>query len=194
VSRARRGHLAQALAADNAPCATTAAPRPRPARASRGFTLLELLVVIVLAGLLLSIVTISVTPDERQSLAREGQRIGHLFALAADEARIRAEPIVWEADLRGYRFVTEVGGERQLITQDDLLRERPWERPLTRLAIYPGTATAPSEVLLDPAAPAVRVPIAREWVQTRWRLELTSDVASVAVDFDEAGKGHVATR
>ena len=36
-----------------------------------GFTLLELLVVIVLAGILLSVVTISATPDDRQQLLAE---------------------------------------------------------------------------------------------------------------------------
>ncbi len=98
-----------------------------------GFTLLEMLVVIVLAGILVSIVTISVAPDPRQKLTREAERIGQLMSLAADEARIRQLPIVWEADLRGYRFVAEVSGERKLLTGDDLLRERNWETPLTRL-------------------------------------------------------------
>lgn len=156
---------------------------------ARGFTLLELLVVMVLAGILLSIVTISVTPDPRQSLAREGQRIGQLFALAADEARIRQQPIVWEADVNGYRFVTEAGGERQLVTGDDLLRERRWERPLTRLAVIERGAQKPSQVVLGPGAPPLRVPIAREWIQPRLRLELANDLAQVAVEFDETGRG-----
>lgn len=159
----------------------------------RGFTLLELLVVMVLAGILLSIVTISVTPDPRQSLAREARRIGQLLALAADEARIRQQPIVWEADVNGYRFVTEVGGERQLLTGDDLLRERSWERPLTRLALVEQGAKQPSQVVLGPGAPPVRVQIAREWIQPRFRLELANDLAQVVVEFDESGRGTLAS-
>lgn len=160
---------------------------------ARGFTLLELLVVMVLAGILLSIVTISVTPDPRQSLAREASRIGQLLALAADEARIRQQPIVWEADVHGYRFVTESGGERQLLAGDDLLRERSWERPLTRLAVVERGAKQPSQVVLGPGAPPVRVPIAREWIQPRFRLELANDLAQVAVEFDEGGRGTLAS-
>jgi general secretion pathway protein H len=168
---------------------------PLSATALHGFTLLEMLVVIVLAGILVSIVTISVTPDPRQALQREASRIGQLFAIAADESRIRQAPIVWEADVTGYRFVTEINGERRLITDDDLLRERQWERPLSRVAVYEAVGSnTPSQVVLGPGAPPVRVPIVREWVQPRWRLELTNDIAQASVAFDEAGRSNVALR
>jgi general secretion pathway protein H len=169
------------------------APQHRyPVRTLRGFTLLELLVVIVLAGILLSIVTVSVTPDPRQDLAREGQRIGQLFSMAADESRIRQQPIVWEADLRGYRFVTEAGGERMLLTGDDMLRERTWERPLSHLAVFEGGGNQPTQVLLAADAPPVRIGVAREWVQPRWRLELANEIARISIEFDETGRGNVA--
>ena len=159
-----------------------------------GFTLLELLVVIVLAGILLSVVTISATPDDRQQLAREAERVGLLFALAADEARIRQRPIYWEADLNGYRFVTIVAGERRLVGDDDLLRERAWREPLKALAMVPAGAKQPSQVLLAPGAPPLRVAIAREWIQSPLRLELSTASAQVAIDFDERGRGTVQPR
>ncbi|MCU0764978.1 MAG: prepilin-type N-terminal cleavage/methylation domain-containing protein [Burkholderiaceae bacterium] len=162
-------------------------------RGARGFTLLELLAVIVLAGILLSIVTISVAPDERQQLAREAERVGQLFALAADEARIRQLPIYWEADLNGYRFVSIVAGERRLLG-DDLLRERAWREPLRTLVMVPAGATRPSQSLLAPGAPPLQVAIAREWIQTPLRLELSTASAQVAIDFDERGRGTVHLR
>jgi general secretion pathway protein H len=168
------------------PCA----PRRRPA----GFTLLELLVVMVLAGILLSLVTVSVTPDPRQQLAREGQRVGQLLALAADEARIRQQPITFEADVNGYRFVSEAGGERQLLNGDDLLRERAWDRTLTRIAILDVGGQRPTQIVLGPGAPPIRIPIAREWIQPRFRLEIANDIAEIAVDFDETGRGTLASR
>jgi general secretion pathway protein H len=161
---------------------------------SRGFTLLELLVVIVLAGILLSVLTISVSTDERQELAREARRVGQLFALAADEARIRQLPIYWEADLTGYRFVTIVGGERRLLASDDLLRERAWREPLHTLALVPAGAEQPSQILLGPGAPPLRVAIAREWIQQPIRLELATASAKVAIDFDERGLGTIEPR
>jgi general secretion pathway protein H len=160
-------------------------PPPRP---RRGFTLLEMLVVIVLAGILVSVVTISVTPDPKQQLTREAQRIGQLMVLASDEARIRQVPIVWEADLRGYRFIAEMAGERQLLTGDDMLRERTWETPLSRLSVQDGAGPQPAQVLLGPGAPPVRMAIAREWVQPRWKLELSNEQATVRLEFDEAGR------
>lgn len=164
-----------------------------PGRCPRaaGFTLIEMLVVIVLAGILISVVTISVTPDPRQKLMREAQRISQLMTLAADEARIRQLPIFWEADLRGYRFVAVVGGERQLLTGDDLLRERAWETPLTRLSVQDGAGPQPAQVLLGPGAPPVRMAIAREWIQPRWRLELSNEDSTVRLDFDESGRSTV---
>jgi len=174
-----------------------APPSLKPLRAPRGgfaltgFTLIEMLVVLVLAGLLISLVSISVTPDPRQKLLRDAQRVGQLMTLAADEARIRQLPIVWEADLRGYRFVAEVSGERQLLTGDDMLRERAWETPLTRLAVQDGAGPQPAQILLGPGAPPVKMAIAREWIQPRWSLELANEEATVRLDFDETGRATV---
>jgi general secretion pathway protein H len=159
-----------------------------PAGRYSGFTLLEMMVVIVLAGILLSIVTVNVTPDPRQQLQREAQRVGQLMGVAADEARIRQQPIAWEADLNGYRFVTEVGGERRLLTDDDLLRERTWDKPMTRVSVLDGAGPQPAQVLLGPGAPPVRVAVAREWVQPRWRLELVNEDGEVRIEFDETGR------
>jgi len=153
-----------------------------------GFTLLELLVVLVLMALLTSLISINAVPDPRQQLAEQARRIGLLLAMASDETRIRQQPLAWEADLRGYRFVSLSGGERVLLAGDDLLHERDWQRPLSRLAI---TRDGQTRALLDPGAPALSVPIAREWVQSRWSLELDDGTAAVAVDFDENGIGSV---
>jgi general secretion pathway protein H len=157
---------------------------------SRGFTLLELLIVIVLIAIATTVITLGGSPDPRQSLVEQAQRLGLLLTLASDEVRIRQQPISWEGDLAGYRFVTEAGGERRLLTEDDLLHERSWPRPLTRLAISrDGRA---QQALLRPDAPALRLPIGREWVQPRWRIELADGSADVTVEFDENGIGRVA--
>jgi len=160
------------------------------ARRLGGFTLLEMLVVLMLIAVLTSVISISAAPDPRQTLTGQAQRLGLLLTLASDEARIRQQPISWEGDLSGYRFVSESGGERQLLTGDDLLHERAWPRPLTRLAIL-REGQLP-QALLSADAPALRLPIAREWVQPRWRIEIADGAANIAVEFDENGIGRVA--
>jgi general secretion pathway protein H len=159
-------------------------------RRGRGFTLLELLVVLVLIAVLTSMITINAAPDPRQALTEQARRLGLLLTLASDEARIRQQPISWEGDLHGYRFVSEAGGERQLLTDDDMLHERAWPQALTRLAI--SREGQLQQALVSPDAPALKLPIAREWVQPRWRIELADGAASVSVEFDENGIGRVA--
>lgn len=162
----------------------------RSSVAGRGFTLLELLVVLVLIAVVTSVISISVTSDPRQSLTEQARRLGLLLSLASDEARIRQQPIAWEGDLNGYRFVTEAGGERQLLSDDDLLHERSWQRPLTLLAI--SREGQLPQAVLSRDAPALRLPIAREWVQPHWKIELADGSVDVILDFDENGIGRVA--
>lgn len=145
-----------------------------------------MLVVLVLIALLTSLVTISTRPDPHQALLREAQRVGLLMSLASDEARMRRQAIDWEADLRGYRFVVESQNDRSTFAADDMLRERQWEAPLTRLAVVDLTSGI-SRVLVNAEAPPLRVPTGSEWVQSPWRLEMGNELAAVAVEFDATG-------
>jgi general secretion pathway protein H len=63
-----------------------------------GFTLLELLVVLVIAGILLGAVAINAMPDDRQWLQSEAQRIALLLQMARDEAIVRNQPVAFEVD------------------------------------------------------------------------------------------------
>ena len=52
----------------------------------RGFTLLELLVVLVIIGLFSGLVLFSVTPNDKRATHREAKRLIHIIQLAQDEA------------------------------------------------------------------------------------------------------------
>jgi general secretion pathway protein H len=108
-------------------------------RRQRGFTLLEMLVVLVIAGILVSLAALSMTRNPRTDLNEEAQRLALLFESAGDEAQVRARPISWMPLEGGFRFDIHTNdGWRPL--RDDLLGPRPWEGGVTGVAIdYPGS-------------------------------------------------------
>lgn len=92
---------------------------------SRGFTLIEMLVVLLIMGLLLGLVSTIVRPDERGQLKIEADRLAQLLEFAGTEARLTGKSIAWTADGPGYRFwrFSEEAGWSE-VRDNDLLRAR----------------------------------------------------------------------
>lgn len=149
-----------------------------PRRGSRGFTLLELLVVLVLAGIMLGMVSFNATPGTRQALQNDAQRIALLLQLARDEAIVRNRPIAFEADANGYRFLIRETNSWQLLEGDELLRPREFQRVPVQLMISP-----PSAATSDP----FRVVFGREPVDRPFVLSLLA--GDVRVDIHANGVG-----
>ncbi|WDD95821.1 GspH/FimT family pseudopilin [Burkholderia sp. FERM BP-3421] len=137
---------------------------------ARGFTLLEMLVVLVIAGLLVSLASLSMRRNPRTDLREEAQRLALLFESAGDEAQVRARPIAWQPTEHGFRFdVRTADGWRPL--RDDLLRPRGWDGGVTGAAIdYPGSDTQPERVVFGTEA-----------IDTPVRVTLYSSVGSIAI-------------
>lgn len=144
----------------------------------RGFTLLELLIVVVIAGITLGLVTLNAMPSERQSLQGEAQRIALLMQLARDEAIVRNQPIAFDATQEGYRFLIRDNGQWVLLARDELLRERTFERSPTLLTINP---------VQNPDMPG-RIVFGREPVDRPFVMTMVSGDSQVAIQAD--GIGH----
>jgi general secretion pathway protein H len=126
---------------------------------AQGFTLLEMLVVLLIAGLLISLASLTITRNPRTDLNEEAQRVALLFESAGDEAQVRARPIAWQPVEGGFRFdVRTEDGWRPL--HDDLLGARRWEGGVTSVAItYPGGGNETQASRIVFGTEAVDVPV-----------------------------------
>jgi general secretion pathway protein H len=73
-------------------------------RGLRGFTLIEMLMVLMIMGLFVGLVSAITRPDDRAVVRLEAERLSQLLEFAAAEAQLTGKPIAWTADASGYRF------------------------------------------------------------------------------------------
>ena len=94
-------------------------------RRRRGFTLIEMLVVLLIMGLFVGLVSTITRPDDRALLRVEAERLAQLLDLAAVQARLTGKSIAWVANGPGYRFWQRNEDAEWLeVRDDDLLRAR----------------------------------------------------------------------
>ncbi|RKZ48051.1 MAG: type II secretion system protein GspH [Candidatus Parabeggiatoa sp. nov. 2] len=91
-----------------------------------GFTLIEIMVVMVIIGVILSFVTLSIGDGGlARKLEQEAQRLASLLTLASQEAIIQAKEMGVSFETDGYRFyVLQEQKWYALTTQDDIFRPR----------------------------------------------------------------------
>jgi general secretion pathway protein H len=156
-------------------------PATRAQRRARGFTLVELLVVLVIIGITLGLATLNAIPSPRQDLQKEAQRIALLLQLARDEAIVRNRLVTFEADGERYHFLVRDENGWSPVVNDDLLRERNF-------------SNAPVQLLLEPSGSGgtnpLRITFGREPVDKPFVLTLAKGDYHVAIRAD--GVGHFA--
>lgn len=95
---------------------------------TRGFTLLEMLVALVIMVIGISLATIALRPDPRGVVREEGNRLALLLDLASEEAALGGSRMAWVGQEGGYEFqvreLTETGPAWRAVTGDDLLHPR----------------------------------------------------------------------
>ena len=92
---------------------------------ARGFTLIEMLVVLMIMGLFVGLVSAITRPDDRAVLRLEAERLAQLLDLAAVEAQLTSKSIAWTGDASGYRFwISDETAGWSEIRDNDLLRAR----------------------------------------------------------------------
>jgi general secretion pathway protein H len=155
----------------------TSVPGRTDAQQHRGFTLLELLVVLVIVSILLGAVALNAMPGNRQLLRDDAQRIALLLQAARDEAIVRNHAIAFEIDEQRYRFLIRQNDSWQVMTDDVLLREREFRRTPLFIVLTPPT----SDHL------PLRIVFGREPVDKPFVLRLTLGPDSTSIQADGIG-------
>lgn len=98
-------------------------------RQQDGFTLIELMVVVVIVAILFTYTTLAIRSDSAEDLIKkEAFRLERLIQLAMEEAILRGEEYAIEIHLDGYRFLRFTETQWLPLSDDKILRER--ELPL----------------------------------------------------------------
>ena len=159
-------------------------------RAARGFTLIELMVVLVIIGIAATAVTIQSGPSPQQVLHQDAARLLQRFLAAQNEVRADGRPITWVYDDASYRFarrapiplanspVTQAAAAAlppDTFDDDDLLKRRNW-------------AQAPVQIDVTPRGAPV---FTAEWIAAPLTVRLVAGNASVELVRDAAGRYRV---
>lgn len=112
-----------------------------------GFTLIEILVVMVIIGVLASLVVVNLTGRRvSDELETESDRLAQLFKLASEEAELQGQQIGWRYGKNGYEFLIANGPQWTPI-QSGEFRPRTLPGPLEQRLTVEGHVVKP--VALD---------------------------------------------
>ncbi len=157
-----------------------------------GYTLVELMVVLVVLGIMLGLVSLSIVPDPKARLQRDAERLETLFALAAEEAQLSSRPITWRGDDKGYAFYRQDRDRWAPIDGDPQFRARSWDTSPMRITLAAGDvprwATRSGNGLdaIDDGGTALSFP--RDGLQAPFELKLEADGRTMVLKSDGGGR------
>lgn len=148
-------------------------------RTSAGFTLAEVLVVLLVIGLAAGFAYARFDSDPRRELEREARRLATALEHAAALAQWRNETLGVSASGTAYRFwqrVPSTEGDRWIaFTSDEVLAPRALPEPLAAAAREYAGRGVPVDAILPLAASGRNEPYMIEIASPEWRVLLYAD-------------------
>jgi general secretion pathway protein H len=139
-------------------------------RRPRGFTLIELMVVLVIIGICTAGIGLGSLLDPARQLRQESERLAQRLQVARDEARIDGRPIRWQASAEGYRFSRRDSEGWVELRRDDLLRPQQWQTHGMKVQ------------------PTAAIELSPEWIGVPWELTLSLDGRRLRLRDDGSGQ------
>jgi type II secretion system protein H len=141
-----------------------------------GFTLVELLVVLVVLGIAATLVAANLGGDDRRDMEREAKRLAGALEHAAALAQWRSETLGVSADGRGYRFWRRDAANRwTALTGDDVLAARALPAGMTVAPASYAGAPVPADAILPFRASGRNEPYALILASVAGQLVVSSD-------------------
>ncbi|MFN3356900.1 MAG: type II secretion system minor pseudopilin GspH [Pseudomonas sp.] len=139
----------------------------------KGFTLIELMVVLVIIGIASAAISLTIKPDPLHLLRKDAERLSQLLQVAQAEARADGRPITWRADAKGFGFNrrSDRGPGTETFQDDTQLRPRLWE-------------STPMQISIEPRQTLV---LDAEWISPPVRVVLSDGQHSLSLQRDAAG-------
>jgi general secretion pathway protein H len=119
---------------------------------ANGFTLIEVLVVVVIVGIAASLVMLSGRAMPQRQLDAEVERLLRVMSIARDEAEVTGQPLVLEVSAKGYAFRQRDRAGQWRAPADDVLRPRAWPLLVSSVTLVPEAQAG--RVLFEPGGRA----------------------------------------
>jgi general secretion pathway protein H len=150
---------------------------------ARGYTLIEILAVLVIVGIVIALARVQFARSPAQTLADEARQLALVLELARDEAMTRGCTLAWTARGDAHRLECR-RGQAAAAADDGLYAKRPWHGPveLERVLIAGVPVSRDSSLLFTPSG-----------INAPFELVLAMDGNRVQVAGDFLGRVSVAS-